>query len=227
MTSTEHERPAEMSQADVTLVTRGITVQASVELSNALALVLRPTAEAYARTVGVKPGDKVELFWRDAFEERMLPAEVSSVEDGGALRWNLGVTGPAERSTRRKAVRARVEIPVRVRVRGAEVGGETVDISEAGLKAQVDGWGLAPEPGTPVEVDLDVEGHLVRCGPASSGRRSAPGAGCCRCSSRTSARRTRTGCAAGSSRRCARSAPAPAIERSRSRSASSSLRSGP
>jgi hypothetical protein len=162
MTSTEHERPTEMSEADVTLVTRGITVQASVELSNALALVIRPTAESYARTVGVKPGDKVELFWRDAFEERMLPAEVSSVEDGSALRWNLGVTGPAERSTRRKAVRARVEIPVRVRVRGAEVGGETVDLSEAGMKALVDGWGLAPEQGTPAEVDIDVEGDLVR-----------------------------------------------------------------
>src|SRR3978361_2027431 len=95
-----------MTEADVTLVTRGITVQAAVELSNALALVIRPIAASYARKVGVKEGDKVELFWRDAFEERMLPAEVSSIDDGGSLRWHLTVTGPAERRHRRKAVRA-------------------------------------------------------------------------------------------------------------------------
>jgi hypothetical protein len=162
MSPTDLDRPSETSQADVTLVTRGITVQAGVEVSNALALVIRPTAEAYARTVGVKPGDRVELFWRGEFEERMLPAEVSEVEDGDSLRWNLSVAGPAERSTRRKAVRARVEIPVRIRVRGTEVAGETVDISEAGMKAVADGWGLAPEPGTPVEVDVEVGKDLVR-----------------------------------------------------------------
>jgi hypothetical protein len=92
MTSTDSERPTEMTETDVTLVTRGITVQASVELSNALALVIRPTAGSYARTVGVKEGDRVELFWRDAFEERMLPAAVGSIDDGSTLRWHLTVT---------------------------------------------------------------------------------------------------------------------------------------
>lgn len=163
MTSPESERPSEMSEADVTLVTRGITVQAAVELSTAENLVIRPIAESYARTVGVKEGDRVELFWRDAYEERMLPAELSSVEDDGTVRWHLGVTGPAERSTRRKAVRADVEVPVRMRMNNTEVTGDTVDLSEAGLRALVDGWGLAPEAGTPVAVDIELgEDDLVR-----------------------------------------------------------------
>ena len=162
MTSPEHERPTEMSEADVTLVTRGITVQAAVELSNALALVIRPLAESYARTVGVGAGDKVELFWRDAFEERMLPAEISSIDDGVSLRWHLTVTGPSERSTRRKAVRADVEVPIRMRMNNSEVKGDTVDLSEAGLRALVDGWGLAPEPGTFAEIDIELGNDLVR-----------------------------------------------------------------
>jgi hypothetical protein len=162
MTSTESDRPTEMSEADVTLVTRGITVQAAVELSNALALVLRPIASSYARTVGVREGDKVELFWRDAFEERMLPAEVSSIDDGDALRWNLTITGPAERSTRRKAVRADVEVPVRMRMNSTEVKGDTVDLSEAGMRALIDGWGLPPEPGTSAEIDVELDSDLVR-----------------------------------------------------------------
>jgi hypothetical protein len=162
MTSTEFERPTEMTEADVTLVTRGITVQAKVELSNALALVIRPTAETYARTVGIKVGDPVELFWNTGFDERMLPAEISSVEDGRSLRWNLKVTGEATRSTRRKAVRANVELTVRLRLNNTEVKGETVDLSEAGMRALVDGWGIAPDPGTFAEVDVELGREVVR-----------------------------------------------------------------
>jgi hypothetical protein len=162
MTTDPYERPTELSETDVTLVTRGITVQASVVLSNALALVLRPTAEAYARKVGIRPGDPVELFWSTGFEERMLPAEVNDIDDGGVLRWNLKVTGEATKSTRRKAVRADVELPVRLRMNNTEVKGETVDLSEAGMRALVDGWGIAPEPGTFAEVDVELGGDVVR-----------------------------------------------------------------
>jgi hypothetical protein len=162
MTSTEHDRPTEMAATDVTLVTRGITVQASVVLSNALALVIRPIAEAFARSVPTKPGDPVELFWNNGFEERMLPAEVSSIEDGGTLRWHLTVTGEATRSTRRRAVRADVEVPVRVRMNNSEVSGVTIDLSEAGMRALLDGWGLPPEPGTAAEVDVELDAELVR-----------------------------------------------------------------
>jgi len=162
MTSTEFDRPTEMAETDVTLVTRGITVQGSVVLSNALALVIRPLAEAFARSVPARPGDPVELFWSNGFEERMLPAEVSGVEDGRTLRWHLTVTGEAARSTRRRAVRADVELPVRVRMNNSEVSGETIDLSEAGMRALLDGWGLPPEPGTAAQVDIEVDTDLVR-----------------------------------------------------------------
>jgi hypothetical protein len=163
MTTDPYERPTELSETDVTLVTRGITVQASVVLSNALALVLRPTAEAYARKVGIRPGDPVELFWSTGFEERMLPAEVNDIDDGGVLRWNLKVTGEATKSTRRKAVRADVELPVRLRMNNTEVKGETVDLSEAGMRALIDGWGLPPEPGSAAAVDVELDsGDPVR-----------------------------------------------------------------
>jgi PilZ domain len=162
MTTTESERPTELTETDVTLVTRGITIQATVALSNALALVVRPLAEAHAREVGVKDGDPVELFWNNGFEERMLPAQVSGVDDGRALRWTLTGTGEATKSTRRRAVRADVELPVRVRMNNTEVGGVTADLSEAGMRALLDGYGLPPEPGTSASVDLEVGADLVR-----------------------------------------------------------------
>jgi PilZ domain len=162
MTTTEFERPTELTETDVTLVTRGITVQAAVELSDALALVVRPLAETSAREVGVKDGDPVELFWNNGFEERMLPAQVGRVDDGRTLRWALTVTGEATKSTRRRAVRADVELPVRVRMNNTEVSGVTADLSEAGMRAVLDGYGLPPEPGTGASVDLELETDLVR-----------------------------------------------------------------
>jgi hypothetical protein len=156
VTSPDPERPAQLTETDITLVTRGITVQGAVVLSNALALVVQPTAESHARAVGGKPGDPVELFWRTGFEERMLPAEITSVEDGSPVRWHLRATGESRPSTRRRAVRAVVELPVRIRTGTSEVRGDTLDLSEGGVRTLVDGWGLAPEPGTPVQVDVEV-----------------------------------------------------------------------
>lgn len=162
MTVNDVSRPSELSEADITLVTRGITFRASVVRSNATALVLRPVAESYARKVGVKIGDPVELFWRGDVEELMLPAQVGAIDDDGSLHWNVAVTGEAQQSKRRKAVRAAVELPVRMRIDGVEVNGETGDLSEAGLRAIVDGWGLPPEPGTAVEVDVELGSGFVR-----------------------------------------------------------------
>lgn len=162
MTLEAANRPTELSETDITLVTRGITIRASVVRSSPTALVLRPVTETYARTVGVKVGDPVELFWRSDVQEMMLPAQVDAVEDDGSLSWNLAVTGEAQQSKRRKAVRATVELPVRMRIHDVEVGGETVDLSEAGLRAIVDGWGLPPEPGTTVQVEVELGADSVR-----------------------------------------------------------------
>ena len=49
-----------------------------------------------------------------------------------------------------------------MRLNSAEVKGETVDLSEAGMKALVDGWGMAPEPGTFADIDIELDRDLVR-----------------------------------------------------------------
>jgi regulator of protease activity HflC (stomatin/prohibitin superfamily) len=154
-------RPPESSQADVTLVARGITVTACVDISNDLALVVRPDGEGSAWKESVKPGDPVEVFWIGGYEERTLPARITEVDAGEDPRWHLAATGPAERSQRRKAVRARVELPVILPWAGGELSGTTVDVSEAGMRALVDGWGLPPESGTPMQVTITIDKQFV------------------------------------------------------------------
>ena len=144
------DRPEQSMTTDVTLVTRGITVPTRVEVSTESTVVVRPSAPAHARQLGVKPGEAVELYWRARYEERTLPAEITAIEEAETPYWHLRATGPAQRSQRRKAVRALVDLPVTMACGDAQLVGETVDLSEAGLRAEVDGWGLPPEPGTPV-----------------------------------------------------------------------------
>lgn len=162
------DRPEESSEADVTLVTRGVTVTACVEISTRSEVVVRPAGEGAEWKMALKPGDPVELYWVSGHEERTLAGRAVEVEEGLEPRWRLSVNGPAERSQRRKAVRARVELPVMMPWAGALLTGKTVDLSEAGMRAQMDGWGVPPDPGAalPVslelgDVSLDVHGEIV------------------------------------------------------------------
>jgi hypothetical protein len=168
MSETDANRPEESTQADVTLVTRGITVTASVDRSDDFALVLRPVANGPASEV-IKIGDAVEIYWVSGYEERTLPAKVAAIDESAEPSWTLRPTGPAERSQRRKSVRGRVELPIVMPWAGGLLRGLTVDLSEGGMKALVDGWGLPPESGTPTMVtmtledgiSLDVHGEVV------------------------------------------------------------------
>src|SRR3954454_1421270 len=99
------DRPEESSEADVTLVARGITVTAYVEESRTSVVVVRPAGEGSAWKQAVKPGDAVELYCIGGHEERTLPARISEVEEGIDPRWHLAVAGTAERSHRDKAGR--------------------------------------------------------------------------------------------------------------------------
>jgi len=161
MDDTDVNRPPESSQADVTLVTRGITVTACVDVSTDHALVVSPQGEGSAWKTALERGDKVEVFWVAGNEERTLPAKIVDVEGGEEPRWHLAATGPAERSQRRKAVRARVDLPVVLPWADSQLTGHTVDLSEAGMRAQVDGWGVPPEKGTRMEVTIDLEKGFV------------------------------------------------------------------
>lgn len=161
MADSDASRPHESSRADVTLVARGITVNASVDVSTEVSIVVRPDGEGAAWKTSVKDGDPVELYWVGGNEERTLPARIVDVEPGEEVRWHLAPTGPAERSQRRKAVRGFVTLPVYLPWADGQLVGETVDLSEAGVRVLVDGWGLPPESGTRLEVSITVADEVL------------------------------------------------------------------
>ena len=71
------------------------------------------------------------------------------------------MSGQAERSQRRKAVRARVQVPVIIPWGGRQMEGKTVDLSEAGMRALMDGWGIPMESGTTTQLTIDVDDALI------------------------------------------------------------------
>jgi hypothetical protein len=154
------DRPEESGSADVTLVTRGVTVTAGVEISSTALVVVRPSIGP-PRTDTVQVGDPVELYWIGGQEERTLAGTVTSVEGGPAPRWHLKVAGQAERSQRRKAVRARVQLPLLIPWAGAQMEGTTVDLSEAGMRALMDGWGVPMEAGSTTQLTLTLDGAQI------------------------------------------------------------------
>jgi hypothetical protein len=158
MIDNDLDRPRVRASADVTLVSRGITVTARVEVATpALVVVGRADEGSTWLADAVAPGDPAELYWIGAKEEWMLAGTISEVEGGDSPSWHIAVAGPAERSQRRKAVRGRVELPVLIPWAGAVLTGTTVDLSESGMRALMDGWGVPPEPATPAQVTLTLE----------------------------------------------------------------------
>jgi hypothetical protein len=151
------DRPEEQTQADLTLLGRGISVSTLVESVSGGVIAVRPSVGEYAEQMVAKVGDRMEVFWRGPEHHRSLPAEVIDVEQGAVVRWRLQITGPAEQSQRRKAVRARVSLPVFARTGSIDLKGETADLSEDGMRAMLDGWGLPPEPGMALDVRLELE----------------------------------------------------------------------
>jgi hypothetical protein len=156
------DRPEESASADVTLISRGITVTAHVEVSDVSLVVVAPTGDAAAwESADLQQGDAVELYWIGGQEERTLAGTISQIDRGADPRWHLAVSGQAERSQRRKAVRARVSVPVIIPWAGSQMTGSTVDLSEGGMRALMDGWGVPLDPGTPSQVSLTLDDALV------------------------------------------------------------------
>jgi hypothetical protein len=151
------DHPEEQSGVDVTLAARGISVNARVESVEDGVVVVRPSAGEYVGQSVVVPGDEVEVYWKATETRRVLPAGVLQVETGAVVRWWLQITGPAEESQRRTAVRGRVAVPVSVGHGAVELNGESLDLSENGVRAQFDGFGALPEPGTSVDLSVGLE----------------------------------------------------------------------
>jgi hypothetical protein len=152
-------RPEESGSADVTLLARGVTVTASVDVSSSGLVVVRPSTDRPLDEI--QTGDRVELYWVGGHEERTLGGTISSVEDGSEPRWHIAVSGMAESSQRRKAVRARVGVDVLIPWAGGQMTGTTVDLSESGMRALMDGWGLPPEPDTATQLTLALDDALL------------------------------------------------------------------
>ncbi|MCV2491199.1 PilZ domain-containing protein [Geodermatophilus sp. YIM 151500] len=151
------DHPEEQSEAHVSLTGRGVSVSARVEMVQNDTVVLRPSAGDFVEQAVVSVGSVVELFWKGQDDFRTAPAEVTAVEQGAVLRWRLRMTGPAEVSQRRTAVRGRVVLPLEAGLGSLELTGETADLSENGARLLLEGFGMLPEAGSTMDLRIDLE----------------------------------------------------------------------
>jgi PilZ domain len=163
------DHPEEQSEAEVTLTGRGISVSTRVEFVGDGVLTVRPSVGASVEQVVATVGDRVEVVWKSGEETRALPAEVLSADAGAVPRWRLQITGPSEVGQRREAVRGRVTLPVEISYGSVEMTAETIDLSEAGFRAAAEAFSVPPEPGSRVDLvlqledgPLEVKGEVVR-----------------------------------------------------------------
>jgi hypothetical protein len=156
------DHPEEQTDADVTLAARGISVNSRVEFVGDGVIVVRPSAGDYVEQSVVVPGDAVEVYWKAGETRRAVPADVLEVETGTIVRWRLGISGPAEDSQRRTAVRGRVVLPVTAGHGAVELTGDSVDLSENGIRAQFEGFGVLPETGASLDLSVMLEDGELR-----------------------------------------------------------------
>jgi c-di-GMP-binding flagellar brake protein YcgR len=156
------DHPEEQTEAEVTLTGRGISVSTRVEVVQNEFISVRPSVGEFVDQVVVHVGDVVEIFWKTDDAQRALPAEVTEVDQGAVIRWRMRATGPAEASQRRKAVRGRVTVPVEAEYGSVDLKGETIDISEAGLRAEFEGFGAPPESGAKLGLTIGLEDGAIK-----------------------------------------------------------------
>jgi c-di-GMP-binding flagellar brake protein YcgR len=156
------DHPEEQTEAEVTLIGRGVSVSSRVEVVHDGFIAVRPSVGEFVEQVVVRVGDAVEVFWKGKDTQRALPAEVTEVEQGAVIRWRMRITGPAETSQRRKAVRGRIAVPVEAEFGAVDLKGTTMDVSEAGLRAEFDGLGAPPEAGAKLALVVHLEDGVVK-----------------------------------------------------------------
>lgn len=108
-------------------------------------IIITAPKDRQQRQIHVDPGERLDLVWTGPEELRALPAEVVAVETSGEPCWRLRATGPAGRGQRRAAVRATMQLRVRITKGTGHLDGVTVDVSEGGSRCILD---AAPEPVT-------------------------------------------------------------------------------
>jgi hypothetical protein len=152
-------------EVEITPAGRGMSVVARVEGAGTGGLVVRPGVSDFVDQDVVTVGEQVTVLWLTDEGGRALPAEVTTVERGACPRWHLRVVGDTETVQRRQAVRARVGLSLTVSLNGMDLGGDVVDLSEGGVRAVLDPYGITPTPGTAVSLTVRLENGPVT-GPA-------------------------------------------------------------
>jgi c-di-GMP-binding flagellar brake protein YcgR len=156
------DHPEEQTEAEITLSGRGVSVSSRVEVVQNEFISVRPSVGEFVEQVVVRVGDVVEVFWRTEDAQRALPAEITEVETGAVVRWRMRATGPAEISQRRAAVRGRVTVPVLAGYGAIELTGESIDLSEAGIRAEFEGLGAPPEAGAKLDLTITLEDAVTK-----------------------------------------------------------------
>jgi c-di-GMP-binding flagellar brake protein YcgR len=156
------DHPEEHSEAVVALSGRGIFVSSRVEVADSASIAVSPLTGAAAAQVAVRGGDVVEVFWNGMDTQRVVPAEVTDVEESPVVRWRMRITGPAQPRQRRAAVRGRVAEAVEVAYGDIVLTGLTVDLSEGGLRAEFEGTSAPPEADAELVLTLHLEDAVLR-----------------------------------------------------------------
>ncbi|SDO05864.1 flagellar brake protein [Geodermatophilus sp. DSM 45219] len=150
-------RPEIDVEVEITPVGRTLSVSARVEDAGPADVVVRPGVSGFVDEAVVAVGERVSVLWLSSEGARALPADVATVERGAVPRWHLKVVGPAEAIQRRQAVRARVALPVVAVVNGIDLEGDIVDISEGGVRAVVEPYGVTPIAGSTLSLTVQLE----------------------------------------------------------------------
>jgi c-di-GMP-binding flagellar brake protein YcgR len=156
------DHPEEQTEAEIALTGRGLSVSSLVEVVQDQFISVRPSVGEYVDQVVVQVGDVVEVFWTTEEAQRALPAVITDVETGAVVRWRMRTVGPAEPSQRRQAVRGRISVQVVAGHGSIELQGETIDLSEAGLRAEFMGLGAPPEAGAVLDLVVSLDDGETR-----------------------------------------------------------------
>jgi PilZ domain-containing protein len=157
------DHPAVDDEALVSLTERGISVSSRVEAVDGVVLSLRPSVGDFVGMRVVEPGNLVDVLWQRPEDQLSVPAEVLEVEQGSVVRWRLRMTARPKVSQRRKAVRARVVVPLAVHLaEDVQVRGATADLSEDGARISLAAPGVPrPEPGARVQLRIELDGGVL------------------------------------------------------------------
>jgi hypothetical protein len=119
---------------DVQAASRGDALTSFVEAGGDGEIVVSVAVDRSGRRVRLEVGEDLQLVWKGPEGLRARPVQLLEVVLGDEPTWRLKPVGPAARGQRRNAVRAPLSLPVETSLGQSQVIGETVDVSEAGLR---------------------------------------------------------------------------------------------